>query len=81
MTDIKEEKKVEKISVPFKVIGVIDDYHFASLHKQIRPFLMIPSNRSSFLNKAGNVNYLNIKLSYSVIPETVVKTVHLLFPG
>ena len=71
MTDIKGEEKVEKISVPFKVIGVIDDYNFASLHKQIRPFLMIPSNRSSFLNKAGNVNYLNIKLTYNVIPETI----------
>jgi putative ABC transport system permease protein len=41
------------------IIGVIRDYHTESLRKQVRPFLLIPSEWFGYMNiriKSGNVN-------------------------
>jgi putative ABC transport system permease protein len=59
--------------IPTPVIGVINDYHYISMHDRIRPFVIIPT----FSKKAFGRNYISIKIKGTGIPgilEKVKKT-------
>jgi putative ABC transport system permease protein len=50
-------------SVEKKIIGIVEDFHFNSLHKEIEPVMI--------LTRGENYNYLNIKLEKGNITETI----------
>jgi putative ABC transport system permease protein len=55
--------------IPTKVIGVVNDYHYISMHEKIRPFVIIPS----FHQRSFGTNYIAIKINGEGIPSTVKK--------
>ena len=50
----------------FRIVGIIEDFHFESLHKSQRP-VMIASNR----NPIHNIDYYTVNVNTSNIPEAV----------
>jgi putative ABC transport system permease protein len=64
MMDLADYDKPEKgfVEVPYIVIGVVRDFHFASLHEKIRGHLM---------KMSGEVGRISVKLRPGNIPETL----------
>lgn len=50
-------------STESKIIGIVKDFHFSSLHEKIEPVMI--------LNTRENFNYLNIKLDGTNVSETI----------
>jgi putative ABC transport system permease protein len=59
MTDVVDQEFVE---IPYTVIGVVKDFHFESLHQQLRGHL---------LKMTGNANRISVKLHAWSIPDTL----------
>lgn len=55
-----------------KVIGVVNDFHFESLHQRIIPmiFLLPPSNRTQYSTISVKVNGSNVQSAIATIGET-----------
>jgi len=63
----KEIKFGGKSGIPCKVIGVVDDFHYISMHEAIRPFVILPS----FNKSAWSDNTISIKFDGNNVPETL----------
>lgn len=58
-------RKIHMLNRDFHVIGVIKDYHYESLHNDIRPMGMLKSYEN------WHTNLVSIKITGSDIPETL----------
>ena len=68
MTEINEAQEI--IQVPYSIIGVVNDFHFESLHTPIRPHLMrMLSLRDEILDSTPG--RLSVKIRAGQIPETL----------
>lgn len=54
---------------PYKVIGVVNDYHYISMHEKIRPFVIMPT----FSNKSRDNDFLTVRIDGKHVPETIRK--------
>jgi len=52
-------------STKLKIIGIMKDFHFESLHQKIRPLMILPFGRNGF------GRYVSVKVS----PENITKTI------
>lgn len=57
--ELEDQKPVYR---PYTIIGVMDDYHFASLHMQIKPHILFST---------GKVRYLSMKISSDKTEEVI----------
>jgi putative ABC transport system permease protein len=49
------------------VIGVMDDYHYISMHEKIRPFVILPA----YCKKSFGTYYLSLKIAGRNVPGTL----------
>ena len=70
---IGEEFEIGNVPYKFKVIGVVKDYHFQSLHQKIGPLIM-----GYRINPVRVIDYFSIKIDSRNISETIagVTAVH-----
>jgi putative ABC transport system permease protein len=58
----------DSVGLGFKVIGVVKDYHFLSLEKNVEPLLL-----SMNKNAVGNLTTMLVKINADDIPKTIAK--------
>ena len=63
---VGEEFEIDNVPYNFKVIGVVKDYHFQSLHQKIGPLIM-----GYRANPVRAIDYFSIKIDLRNITETI----------
>ena len=55
------------------IVGVVKDFHFASLKQEVKPVVMslIYKGDKDYLNKYATVNYFSLKIGSEDVPETL----------
>ena len=47
-----------------RIIGIVEDFHFESLHSQVRPLMIVPQSRSDF-------KFMYVRIGQDAVPDSI----------